>query len=32
MTSADKFAVGAVMVAMLYVAGHVIYAVVMGRF
>jgi len=32
MTAADKFAVMAVGLAGLYLAGHVIYALVMGRF
>ena len=31
MTSADKVAVGAVALGMIYLAGHVVYAVVMGR-
>lgn len=32
MTAADKFAVMAVFVAMLYLFGHVIYAITTGRF
>ena len=32
MTAADKFAVGAVILASIYIAGHVVYAIAMGRF